>query len=150
MKDLSTADALNLLKSRIIASMSRQSSGRLCLFIDIIEAYNAVCIKGLIYKMIKMSILSFYVKLISVWLSNRYAYAKSGTKRSTVHQLFKGLPQGGVLCCLLWAIFINDLPDCLLSLCVHIIFADDIQLSPICGGQTGTAQMQAALAAICS
>ena len=105
MKDLSTADALNLLKSRIIASMSRQSNGRLFLFLDIIKAYDAVWIKGLIYKMIKMSIPSFYVKLISVWLSNRYAYAKSGTKRSTVHQLFKGLPQGGVLCCLLWAIF---------------------------------------------
>ena len=141
-------DALNILKTRISACLKRVSDGKLFVFLDIIKAYDAVWIKGLLHKMISLHIPVFYVKLINVWLSNRSAYAKSGCKRSTKVHLFKGLPQGGVLCCILWAIFINDLPDCILSFCEYILFADDVQLSSLKGGQDGIIQMQKALAAV--
>ena len=138
------------LKTRICESRRRSSNGKLFLFLDIIKAYDSVWIKGLLHKMKSMGIPIFFIKLISVWLANRFAYAKSGSKRSTLFQLFKGLPQGGVLCCILWAIYINDLPDFILSLCHYILFADDVQLSPLNGGEDGIIQIQKALVAVCT
>ena len=42
-----------------------------------------------------------------------------------------GLPQGGVLSCLLWIIFIDDLPDSIGQDVLTELFADDVGLHPV-------------------
>ena len=86
-----------------------------------------------------------HIKLINEWLTNRFIFAKSGTKTSSLRAILKGLPQGGVICCILWAVFINDLPDQLQNLVCTLLFADDVQLAPLDEGDAGTLQMIKAL-----
>ena len=149
LKDLSAIDALNLLKKRIHDCLSRSSKGKPFLFLDIKKANDGTWIKALSHKMMKMGLPPFYIKIINIWLENRFVYAKSGTKQSSWYRILRGLPQGGVLCCILWAIFINDLPECVKLLCECLLFADDVQLSALKGGQEGISQLQAATVAVC-
>ena len=148
-KGLSPLDAFALLKRRIKESLSRPSRGRPFLFLDILKAYDSVWWHGLLYKMIQLGVPILYIKLIKIWLENRFVYAKSGSKVSSWKQIFKGLPQGGVLCCILWAIYINDLPECLAKYCQCLLFADDVQLTPILGGTDSITQITTAAAIAC-
>ena len=148
-KGLSTLDALLLLSNQIRECLSRPSRGKPFLFLDIKKAYDSLWISGLLHKLVRMRVPIFYVKLMHMWLTNRYVYAKSGTKSSTWRQVFKGLPQGGVLCCILWAVFINDLPEFLAPECKCLLYADDVQASPHAGGTEGGMQLSRAADSAC-
>ena len=66
------------------------------------------------------------LRWIRSFLTGRTQYVKVGQKKSSPCSLSSGIPQGSVLGPILFLIFINDLPDCLSSLCK--IFADDTKV----------------------
>jgi hypothetical protein len=59
-------------------------------------------------------------------LSNRKQFVYLTGKSSSLLKILLGVPQGSILCLILFLIFINDLP--LLSLLKSLLFADDTAL----------------------
>ena len=71
-------------------------------------------------------IASKLLKWISCFLSNRLQWVKVGTSCSNKSNVNSGIPQGSILGPTLFAIYINDLPNCLTSQCK--MFADDVKI----------------------
>ena len=67
-----------------------------------------------------------FLKWIGNFLNNRSQIVKVGQSKSGKIDVLSGIPQGSILGPVLFTIFINDLPDPVLSSC--FIFADDTKI----------------------
>jgi hypothetical protein len=95
--------------------------------LDFSKAYDCVPHSNLIDKLSsKFSFSNYSSQLIASYLRNRsqMVVAKGG-QQSDILWVFRGMPQGGNLCCLLFSAYL-DLPS-ILS-CNYCAFADDIQI----------------------
>ena len=96
------------------------------LFILTRKKFLIVSHKRLAVKLQSNGITSKLHKCISSFLFNRLQWVKVGTSCSNKCNVINGVPQGSILGPILFAIYINDLSNCLTSQCK--IFADDIKI----------------------
>ena len=87
-------------------------------FLDISKVFDKVWHKGLLAKLESVVIQGSLYNWFKTYLTDRYQRVNSGWRK-----IEAGVPQGSVLDPLLFLIYINDLPQGILSEC--FLFADD-------------------------
>ena len=97
--------------------------------LDISKAFGKVWHKGLIFKLNSYGVEGDLLSLLECYLTNRNQRVVLHGQTSDLKQFHSGVPQGSVLGPLLFLIYINDLPDGIMSMCK--IFADDTSLFSI-------------------
>lgn len=96
------------------------------IYTDFAKAFDKVNHKILLRKLRRYNLNNCTINLIASFLSGRTQnVCINGAKSSDIHP-FSSVPQGSVLSPLLFAIFINDLPECIS--CEKLLFADDLKL----------------------
>lgn len=120
-KHNSTHQLTRIITDTIKAFNKNQTTAMLLL--DIEKAFDRVWVHGLLYKMIKLKLPIFIIKLISSYLTNRTFKVKLDNSFSKEKSIKAGVPQGSVLGPKLFNIFIHDLPD--FPNTKKALFADD-------------------------
>ncbi len=92
-------------------------------FIDLTAAYDTVWKNGLLYKLIKAVPCLRIIDMIANMLSDRLFQIPLNDQRSRFRKLNNGLAQGSVLSCLLFNLYIHDLPP---SISRKFLYADDM------------------------
>ena len=96
------------------------------IYLDFSKAFDTVPHKRLLNKLQANGIEGNILKWIESFLTDRKQRVKTNSSYSTYSSVKSGIPQGSILGPLLFIIFINDLPECVESLCK--IFADDTKI----------------------
>jgi hypothetical protein len=108
-KHRSTKDQLLFLTQKIKESLLRRK--RVCaFFFDIKKAFDCLSHKALIYKMTKIEIPAYLVKIVISFLFYRSFFVTVEGENSKNYIIKNSVPQGSVLGPLLFIIFINDIP----------------------------------------
>jgi len=92
------------------------------IFLDISKAFDKVWHKGLIFKLKSHGISGSLLNLMQIFFLADYRVVLNG-QVSNWAEMLAGVPQGSILWTLLFLIFINDLPNGLISKAK--VFADD-------------------------
>ena len=100
------------------------------IYLDFRKAFDSVPHERLLVKLRSYGIDGKVYMWIKDFLSDRLQYVKVGDQCSETKEVTSGIPQGSILGPILFLIFINDLPDCVQSIC-HI-FADDTKSYNTC------------------
>ena len=95
------------------------------LFLDVAQAFDKVWHKGLIYKLYRFLSKS-YVNLFSSYLNNRIFRVRIENEYSSLKHINAGVPQGSILCPILYLIYTSDIP--VLNNVKVATFADDTVL----------------------
>ena len=95
-------------------------------FLDISKAFDKVWHEGILFKLKTYGVNSEVLTLLTNYLHERYQRVLPNGQTSSWELVKSGVPQGSVLCPLLFLIYINDLSDNLKS--KGKIFADDNSL----------------------
>lgn len=93
------------------------------MLVDLKGAYDTVWKRGLMYKLMKAVQCRQVCDLICKMLSDRFLQVFMNDQCSSIKKLNNGLPQGSVLSCLLFNIYIHDLPP---SKSRKFLYADDM------------------------
>ena len=92
-------------------------------FLDISKAFDKVWHKGLLYKLKSYGVESELLSLLECYHRDRKQRVVLNGQNSDWRKINSGVLQGSVLGPLLFLIYVNDLPDGIISICK--IFADD-------------------------
>ena len=95
-------------------------------FLDISKPVDKVWHKGLLYKLTSYGVEGELLSLLKCYLRDRKQRVALNGQNTDWRKLNSGVPQGSVRGSLLFVIYINDLPDGIMSICK--IFADDTPL----------------------
>lgn len=96
------------------------------IFFDIAAAFDKVWHDGLIYKLFKLGLPYYLIRICISFLRERTFSVKVDGTNSRICIIECGVPQGGVLSPTLFQLYINDLPLTQNSGEITILFADDI------------------------
>lgn len=118
----STADLLTVITDRIYTALNKSGEAR-AVALDISKAFDKVWHAGLLKKLAAYGIKGSLLEIIRSFLQNRKLKVVLDGQSSTSHSINAGVPQGSVLGPSLFLIFINDLPDDIISKLA--IYADD-------------------------
>ena len=98
-------------------------------FLDMSKAFDRVWHEGLIYKLKTIGVSNNLLTLFQSFLDNRYQRVLLNGQNSHWEMIKAGVPQGSILSPLLFLIYINDLPNNLISNVK--LFADDTSIFSI-------------------
>ena len=117
----------NLLESfDVINDMLANGDSVDIFYLDFQKAFDTVPHYRLIEKLKSFGLCSGLIDVISDFLSNRTFKVVVGNSSSDSYNVTSGIPQGSVLGPLLFLIYINDLPECMLNRVS--LFADDLKM----------------------
>jgi len=119
----STNHAVHELVDNILTAMDNKNS-TLGVFLDLSKAFDTIDHKILLNKLEWYGIRGMALDWFRSYLSNRKQYVKYSQHKSDIYTIPCGVPQGSVLGPLLFIIYTNDLPNCLIN-SKAILFADD-------------------------
>ena len=106
--------------------ISQNQSGFSGVFLDISKAFDKVWHEGLIYKLKQNGVNGNLLETLTNFLNDRKQRVVLNGQHSKWANIEAGVPQGSILDPLLVLIYINDLPDNLIS--KSKLFADDTSL----------------------
>ena len=125
----STADLLAFVSDRIARAFNRCGATRAVAF-DISKAFDRVWHAGLLHKLKFYGISGQIFGLISCFFSSRRLRVVLDGNSSQEYSFNAGVPQGSILGPILCLLYINDLPDDVIS--DIVIYADNITLYSKC------------------
>ena len=126
----SAADLLTVVSDRIAGAFNRSGATR-AVALDISKAFDRVWHAGLLHKLKSYGISGQIFDLISSFLSNRWLEVVLDGTFSQEYPVNVEVPQGSILCPTLFLLYINDLPDDIISNIA--ICADDTTLYSMSG-----------------
>ena len=85
------------------------------IFLDMSKAFDRVWHEGLLFTLKRLDLSGEYYGLIKSFLRNRHQRVVLNVQSSKCSSITAGLPQGSILRPLLFLVYINDLPNRLLS-----------------------------------
>ena len=109
-------------------------------FLDLAKAFDCVNHNILLDKLARYGVVHSSQTWFKSYLSNRMQSVKFGGSLSKWGAVRVGVPQGSILGPLLFSIYINDLPNVVKHLKIHM-YADDTQLH-CCGADLNVVQVQ--------
>ena len=121
----STADLLTLITDKIYHAFDKCGEAKL-IALDISKDFDKVWHKGLLHKLCSYGVSGEVFDIIKPFLSNCSLKVVLDGQHSSIFRITSGVPRGSILGPILFLIFINDLPDNLLSKVA--IFANDTSL----------------------
>ena len=110
-------------------------------YLDFRKAFDSVAHNELLLKAWNLGIVGKTWYWLRTYLSNRSQSVSINSVTSTPLPVISGVPQGSILGPLLFLIFINDLPDVVLSSKV-LLFADDAKCFKSISGHSDSLQLQ--------
>ena len=125
----STADLLKVVSNSITRAFNSSWATR-AVALDILKAFDRVWHAVLLHKLRSYGISGQIFGLISSFLSNRQLQVVLDGKSSQEYPVNAGVPQGSILGPTLFLLYINDLPDDVISNIA--IYADDTTLYSKC------------------
>ena len=106
-------------------------------FFDIQSAFDKVWHEGLLYKLVKLKVPHYLVRIVEAFLREQTFVAKVNGMFSSVKMIRAGVPQGGVLSPTLFSIYINDCPKRKVKNKRYtLLFADDLMCFEIFKNKT--------------
>jgi hypothetical protein len=96
------------------------------IYLDFRKAFDAVPHERLLCKLQQYGIVDNLLLWIRAFLSGRSQKVRVGNYKSNEAPVLSGIPQGSILGPILFTVFINDLPENILSPCR--VFADDTKI----------------------
>lgn len=104
--------------------LNKKSTGMILL--DIEKAFDSVWHDGLIFKLTKMNLPTYLVRIINSFIRNRHfvVHVNGGTSRKVA--IPAGLAQGTCISPILYALFVSDMPD--IEKIEKALYADDTTL----------------------
>ena len=121
----STGDLLSYVTEHVSRVLDRRGETR-SVALDISKAFDRVWHKGLLHKLSSYGIASQFHTLIASFLKDRQISVALDGQRSSTRHINAGVPQGSILGPTLFLLYINDLPDNIVSKLV--MYADDTTL----------------------
>ena len=98
------------------------------IYMDFRKAFDVVPHRRLVGKLKSYGISREITDWVVSFLSNRFQTVTVNGAESTERSVLSGIPQGSVLGPMLFVIYINDLPECVLGVALSFLFADDTKL----------------------
>jgi hypothetical protein len=78
--------------------------------LDVAVTFNTLLVKGLLYKLTVHNFPSYLLKILSSYLDCRTLQTSFKTATSMCRVMRAGVAQGGIVCPVLFSLYVNDIP----------------------------------------